>query len=538
MVNKRCKLCKLNHIDKEICPNYKERKLCSSNYGITLIALVVTIIVLLILAGITITTVLGDNGVIELAKQAKKETVVATVKEAIDIAKLSKSLEKEDGLITEDELKEILENYGEIIYDESGEIIEGIIENQEGYEVLLPDIMDGVINQNIYVKLYANGTLAFSNNKNTVIEGTQIGKDYGNIKGQGFSMTAELKPGGDSSSAYDWTFITNAPWGKDRTSITNVTFLDEVKPSSTSSWFAGCTSLTEFKNLQNLNTKYVTNMSYMFASCTTLESLDLTSLNTQKVDNFESIFASCWNLKNLNVSNVNTSSAIDVSRMFYMCERLTIIDVSKFDTRNVTNMGEMFRNCSNLTSIDLSNFNTNKVENMGYMFSVCRSITSLDISNFDTGKVINMSGMFQTMASLQEIKGLENFDTSNVTNMSNMFYNCSSLTDLNLNNFNTSNVTNMATMFWNCTNLINLRIDNFNTSNVTTMWTMFENCKNLTTLDLSSFDTGNVTTMETMFNYCTKLTTIYVGSNWVINPNTNTTNMFKDCGTSSVTLKP
>ena len=512
MVNKRCKLCKLNHIDKEISPNYKERKLCSSNYGITLIALVVTIIVLLILAGITITTVLGDNGVIELAKQAKKETVVATVKEAIDIAKLSKSLEKEDGLITEDELKEILENYGEIIYDESGEIIEGIIENQEGYEVLLPDIMDGVINQNIYVKLYANGTLAFSNNKNTVIEGTQIGKDYGNIKGQGFSMTAELKPGGDSSSAYDWTFITNAPWGKDRTSITNVTFLDEVKPSSTSSWFAGCTSLTEFKNLQNLNTKYVTNMSYMFASCTTLESLDLTSLNTQKVDNFESIFASCWNLKNLNVSNVNTSSAIDVSRMFYMCEKLTIIDVSKFDTRNVTNMGEMFRNCSNLTSIDLSNFNTNKVENMGYMFSVCRSITSLDISNFDTGKVINMSGMFQTMASLQEIKGLENFDTSNVTNMSNMFYNCSSLTDLNLNNFNTSNVT--------------------------TMWTMFENCKNLTTLDLSSFDTGNVTTMETMFNYCTKLTTIYVGSNWVINPNTNTTNMFKDCGTSSVTLKP
>lgn len=151
----------LNHIDKNFLHNYKERKLCSSNYGITLIALVVTIIVLLILAGITITTVLGDNGVIELAKQAKKETVVATVKEAIDIAKLSKSLEKEDGLITEDELKEILENYGEIIYDESGEIIEGIIENQEGYEVLLPDIMDGVINQNIYVKLYANGIISF-----------------------------------------------------------------------------------------------------------------------------------------------------------------------------------------------------------------------------------------------------------------------------------------------------------------------------------------------------------------------------------------
>ena len=40
--------------------------------GITLIALVITIIVLLILAGVTISMVLGDDGIIAQAQGAKK----------------------------------------------------------------------------------------------------------------------------------------------------------------------------------------------------------------------------------------------------------------------------------------------------------------------------------------------------------------------------------------------------------------------------------------------------------------------------------
>ena len=41
--------------------------------GITLVALVVTIVVLLILAGITIATLFGDNGVINKAQKAQME---------------------------------------------------------------------------------------------------------------------------------------------------------------------------------------------------------------------------------------------------------------------------------------------------------------------------------------------------------------------------------------------------------------------------------------------------------------------------------
>ena len=45
--------------------------------GITLIALIITVIVLLILAGITISLVLGDNGVITNAQIARMETEFA-----------------------------------------------------------------------------------------------------------------------------------------------------------------------------------------------------------------------------------------------------------------------------------------------------------------------------------------------------------------------------------------------------------------------------------------------------------------------------
>lgn len=41
------------------------------NKGITLIALVITIIVLLILAGVTIATLTGDNGILTKAQSAK-----------------------------------------------------------------------------------------------------------------------------------------------------------------------------------------------------------------------------------------------------------------------------------------------------------------------------------------------------------------------------------------------------------------------------------------------------------------------------------
>ena len=54
--------------------------------GITLIALIVTIIVLLILAGVSIATLTGQNGILTQANNAKTQTEIANEKEAISLA--------------------------------------------------------------------------------------------------------------------------------------------------------------------------------------------------------------------------------------------------------------------------------------------------------------------------------------------------------------------------------------------------------------------------------------------------------------------
>lgn len=62
-------------------------KTFKKNKGITLIALVVTIIVLLILAGISISMLTGQNGILKKAAEAKEKTVEANENEMEDLKK-------------------------------------------------------------------------------------------------------------------------------------------------------------------------------------------------------------------------------------------------------------------------------------------------------------------------------------------------------------------------------------------------------------------------------------------------------------------
>lgn len=59
------------------------------NSGITLIALVITVIVLLILAGVTVATLTGDNGLLTKAGDAKIESEKATIRETIELECIS-----------------------------------------------------------------------------------------------------------------------------------------------------------------------------------------------------------------------------------------------------------------------------------------------------------------------------------------------------------------------------------------------------------------------------------------------------------------
>ena len=125
----------------------KRKKL--NEKGITLIALIVTIIVLIILAGISIGTLTGDNGLIKQAQTAKTETERSDIEEKINVIVIDNSKEKEmdkDKLINDFENKlpdgkEIVDNdnliyiiYPEYSFEvdiETGDVKETEIEKVE-----------------------------------------------------------------------------------------------------------------------------------------------------------------------------------------------------------------------------------------------------------------------------------------------------------------------------------------------------------------------------------------------------------------------
>ena len=108
--------------------------------GITLVALVITIIILLILAGISISS-LTNQGLFTQAENAKTASEIANIKEQIQLDMYEKQLEPPLGSITEGELETILSSYGTVNKGEDGTIIG--ITTDKGYEILLSEIYSG-----------------------------------------------------------------------------------------------------------------------------------------------------------------------------------------------------------------------------------------------------------------------------------------------------------------------------------------------------------------------------------------------------------
>ena len=87
--------------------NLKERK------GITLIALVITIIVLLILAGVSIAMLTGQNGILTQAQNAKTTNENKSAEEKVKLAIMAAKSQSTDGSLELDKLTtEVTTNYG------------------------------------------------------------------------------------------------------------------------------------------------------------------------------------------------------------------------------------------------------------------------------------------------------------------------------------------------------------------------------------------------------------------------------------------
>ena len=120
----------------------KKQKLQEKNRGITLIALVITIIVLLILAGVSIAMLTGENGILAQATNAREKTTKAEEEEKVQMSVMGSSIS--DGglveMIDETSFKQELQNqFGnqslDIVTNGDGSFIVTVEETQRKYYV-------------------------------------------------------------------------------------------------------------------------------------------------------------------------------------------------------------------------------------------------------------------------------------------------------------------------------------------------------------------------------------------------------------------
>ena len=102
--------------------------------------------------------------------------------------------------------------------------------------------------------------------------------------------------------------------------VKRVLIMDDLYPTTTAGWFCGMNNCTAIIGMDKIDTKYTTDMSYMFANCCALTEID--------------------------VSNFDTSNVTNMRSMFYRCNHVLELDLSAFDMRNVTQKGSMLSLCS------------------------------------------------------------------------------------------------------------------------------------------------------------------------------------------------
>ena len=420
-----------------------ERLNINKNKGITLIALVITVIVLLILAGVSIAMLTGENGILNQAKKAKEETEIASEEEKVKLATSGALLQDNGESIIQSNLQSELSKYFDT---EDFSISSGT--NDEGKNGFIVTVTESVkegrkyfVSQNgkvgkyeepqvaeltdIYLNLYDDGTLVFSNNSE-LMEGKTLEKSYGNIKGKTFgqeqtgnTMTIRLpyitieNITEDSQEEAMNQLITEA------SKIKKVIIENKIVPNDIAYWFCYLTNLIEISGIENLDTSSVIDMSSMFSGCSNLSSIDLSGIDTSTVTDMSSMFSGCSSLSGIDLTSINTSNVIDMNHIFSGCSSLNSINLDSLNTSNVVDINGMFYNCTGLTSLDLSSFNTSNVTNMSMMFDGCSNLKTVNLQSFNTEKVTNMIQMFYRCESLESLD-ISSFDITGETEITNM----------------------------------------------------------------------------------------------------------------------
>lgn len=217
-----------------------------NNKGITLIVLVITIIILIIITGITVSLLLGENGIIAKAKQARELTKQAQENELISLNEIEQQM---DTIIVEgseyvskdsyEELKKYYENQIETLNQLGDATQTDILEGKTA--LVKGKLINGIMKDNKQLNwsptqateykmqegYYSGGTLNSSNAYNA---GYETGSSTNTTKTQTITQTIAY---GDTRKIVTYTF----------SELTTVTGIESITSDRSDDYLSGYSSM-------------------------------------------------------------------------------------------------------------------------------------------------------------------------------------------------------------------------------------------------------------------------------------------------------
>ena len=386
-----------------------------NNKGITLIALVVTIVVLLILAGVSISMLTGENGIITQANTAKTETRGGEVEEKVNLWKVEKNTQEYSNTETKTEeqlLEELLSN--KLVYEN---------ELNRGEKTIT--IGSRVISYNLnekYVPMEPD-----TGKEALILEYTL---NAGDVVGLPYYLYYFENEDNIQNAIFDFEI----DWGDgEKDTITNSDIESKSKHTYSNSGIYDITISGTFESLSTF----------------ILDEANETVIFAENINKLTKVKQ--WGTTNLKMINLGMISGLKeivtptqgsfknlLYASFFQCEGLIQIPDKLFaNCSNATYFGYAFANCTNLKTIGDNTFaNCSNVTDFRETFADCANLTTIGPNTF---------------------KGCDNVESYERT-----FYNCSSLTGraiplwLLVENGEENayiGIPNGQSCYYNCTNL-------------------------------------------------------------------------------------
>ena len=488
--------------------------------AITLLALVITIVIILLLAGVAIQMTMGENGLIAKSEQAQKEQAKA---ELYDTAKLSYA-----------NLKVKATENGQP--SPQAELALSTTEFTNKYNIVGDDVTD------------KKGTVIDTKaNLLNVIQGTVAG-GFSSGTTSGTTTPAETWPktvGGVTIPEEDKDKMILKLIVKNDTEVDFTTYIDSLMEIDPIELDYGNGEKENVTDLYNRNNKHYNVGEYI------LKLKNIKDFGMQENENYEIEILQWGRILEKNEENIiQIPNVIKIYEPepdripieyinpkfteipeWLFSKKVTSTVMSKFGSNNsivsipeglfknnvnVTTFSGTFDGCTGITNIPEGLFKNNvNIVSFDNVFGGCKGLTSIPESLFKNNvNATTFSGTFYDCKGLTSIpEGLFK-NNVNVTEFGGIFSNCPGLISIPEGLFkNNVNVTSFEYTFYDCKGLTSIPEGLFkNNVKVTSFGYTFYDCKGLTSIPEGLFKNNvNVTEFAGVFNGCSGLTSIPEG---------------------------